>query len=265
MPPLRRAIAFALTLVPLVANAAGRIDQIRARGKLIVSVKNDARRPHQDPAHVQKRGFEIELTRAITRHILGDDSRLELRLVPRPVRLPMLSAGVVDLVVSMIPMTPDNMSQCDFSHPYFSSGLSLLVPADARSPTLADLAGKTVAFRRQSFNDYGAELQRVADEHGVKLTIRYYASADEAANAVARGEAVAVGGNFVDLDAYRKAHAGFSLSTKLLEERRVGVAVRKGEADLLRLVNETIDDLKRSGELKRLTEKWQLPYLLPPT
>ncbi|HXU74446.1 MAG TPA: transporter substrate-binding domain-containing protein [Polyangia bacterium] len=262
---LGRVAALAVLLYPLVAGATGKVEQIRARGKLIVSVKNDAKRSHKDPAHFQKRGFEVELAHLLARHILGDESRVELKILARPFRLPFLMNGSVDLVISMIPITAENTSKVDFSHPYFSSGMSLLVPANAPSLTLADLAGKTVAFRKQSYNDYGGELERFAAEHGVKVTIRYYPSFDAAVKAVASGEAVAMGGNFIDLDAYRNEHAGFVVNDKLLEERRVGVAVRKGDDDLLKLVNETIDDLKRTGELKRLTDKWHLPYLLPAT
>lgn len=260
---LTRAIALAMLLAPAIAGADGKLDQIRARGKLIVSVKNNKDGPHKDPAHFQKRGFEIELAHLLARRILGDEAGVELRILPRPARLLYLSSGSVDLVISMVPVTNENMTQCDFSHPYFSAGLSLLVPARARPLALKDLAGKTIAFREQSFNDYGAELQRIADEGGVKLTVRYYPSFEDAVDAVHKGEAVAMGGNFVDLDAYRKAHAGFSVNAKLLEERRVAVAVRKGDSDLLGIVNQTIDDLKRTGELKRLTQKWHLPYLLP--
>src|SRR5262249_41886866 len=83
-------------------------------------------------------------------------------------------------------------------------------------------AGKTIAFRKQSFNDYGGELQRVADEHGIHVTIRYYASFDEAARALAGGEAAALGGNFVDLDAYRATHAGFVVNDQLPEDRAGG-------------------------------------------
>ena len=76
--------------------------QIRVRGKLIFSVKNDAKHEHKDPAHYQKRGFEVDLVHAIARRLFGDESRVELRLLARPVRLPMLAAGAVDLVVSMV-------------------------------------------------------------------------------------------------------------------------------------------------------------------
>ena len=259
----KRWIVAAIVLGSTTANAAGKVEQIRARGKLIISVKNDAKKPHKDPAHFNKRGFEIELAHAITRRIMGDESKVELRILARPVRLPMLSSGAVDLVISMIPVTPDNAGQCEFSHPYFSSGLSLLLLDRAEPISLNDLAGKTIAFRKQSFNNYAAELQRIGDERGVKLTIRTYPTFEEAVNAVSRGEAAAMGGNFVDLDTFRKPNAGFKVNAQLLEELRVAVAVRKGDADLLQIVNETIDNLKKTGELKRMTEKWQLPYLLP--
>jgi len=245
-------------LVPVAAHA-GKVDEIRARGKLIVSVKNDAKKPHKDPAHAQKRGFEVELARAIAKRILGDDSKVEFRNLPRPSRLPMLAAGAVDLVLSMVPVTDDNARQCALSHPYFSSGLSLLLRDDAHTMTLADLAGKTVAFRKQSFNDYGAEMRRIA---GATVDVRYYPSFEAAAAAVKAGQAAAMGGNFVDLDAWRAKHTGFKVNAELLEERRVAVAVKKGDDDLLGVVNEVIDELRKSGELRRMIEKWRLPYLL---
>jgi putative glutamine transport system substrate-binding protein len=258
-----RALGVALFLLPMAVEASGKVEQIRARGKLIVSVKNDAKKPHKDPAHFQKRGFEVELAEVLAQRIVGDRSKLELKILARPARLPFLALGNVDLVVSMIPITAENESQCALSHPYFSSGLSLLLKSTGQSMKLADLGGKTVAFRKQSFNDYGGELRRVAQARGIEVTVKYYPSFEAAADAVARGEAAAMGGNFIDLDTYRAAHEGFMVNDQLLEERRVGVAVRKGDADLLKLVNDAIDELRRTGELKRMTEKWHLPYLLP--
>ncbi len=262
---LARLIPAVLILTASAASANSSVEQIRARGKLIVSVKNDAPHSHKDPAHANKRGFEIELAQAIAQRLFGGGSHLELRLLARPVRIPMLATGAVDLVISMIPVTAENARLCDLSHPYFSSGLSLLTKASTHPTELADLEGKSIAFRKQSFNRHGAELQRIADASGIKVTIQFFDTFDQAVNAVTKGEVAAMGGNFVDLDAYRGGHPGFQVNTKLLEEQQVAVAVKKGDADLLRFVNETVDDLKRTGELKRMTEKWHLPYLLPPS
>jgi putative glutamine transport system substrate-binding protein len=258
----RIALVVALVAACTAAARADRLADIRARGRLIVSVKNDAKHPHKDPAHFDKRGFEVELAHTLAQKIVGDGDKLELRMLARPVRLPMLAAGQVDLVVSMIPVTPENEAMVDFSHPYFASGLTLLVKAGAPKLALADLAGKTVAFRKQSFNDHGGELLRISKEHGVTVAVRYYPSMDAAAEAVTRGEAAAVGGNFVDLSAYAREHAGFAVDATLLEPRQVAVAVKKGEPALLRAVNDTIDGLRASGALARLATRWHLPYLL---
>lgn len=260
-----RSAAVALVVVVASAPAArgDRLADIVARGTLVVSVKNDAKHAHKDPAHFDKRGFEVELAHRLAKKILGDEKKLELRMLPRPVRLPMLAAGSVDLVVSMIPVTPENAAQADFSHPYFAEGLSLLLRAGSPPLTLAALDGKTIAFRKQSFNDHGGELLRLATARGVHVAVRWFPSSAAAAQAVARGEVAAMGGNFVDLDAYRKDHPGFTVDASLLDEHSVAVAVKKGEPALLRAVNDAIDELRRSGELKRLIAAWHLPYLLP--
>ena len=255
------AVAALVAILPTAARA-DRLADIRARGRLIVSVKNDAKHPHKDPAHFDKRGFEVELAHALARRILGDAGKLELRMLARPVRLPMLAAGSVDLVVSMIPVTAENATFADFSHPYFASGLSLLVRAGAAPPTLAALAGKTIAFRKQSFNDPGAELARAAEARGVAVAVRYLPSMAEAAQALARGEVVAIGGNSVDLEAWAREHAGFTVDTALFPREEVAVAVKKGEPALLRAVDDEIDELRRSGALAALTARWHLPYRL---
>jgi putative glutamine transport system substrate-binding protein len=239
---------------------AGQLETIRARGKLIVSVKNDANRPHKDPAHQEKRGFELDLTRALAKKLVGDESKVELKLISRPSRLPMLGMGNVDLVISMIPINAENQRQYDLSHPYFESGLALLVTKGSPTNGIDGLKDTMVAVLQQGFNNYGTEIERAAQKRNLKLKTRYYPSFDDAAQAVARGEASAMVSNFVDLSAYAKTHPEYRIV--FLEPRLHAVAVKKGEATLLRAVDETIDSLKRSGELKRMTEKHQLPYLL---
>ena len=44
--------------------------------------------------------------------------------------------------------------------------------------------------------------QKLADKRGIKLATRYYPTFDDAAQAVARGEAAAMVSNYVDLEAY---------------------------------------------------------------
>src|SRR4051812_19199755 len=220
------ALIGAVALAPTVAHADAKLDEIRARGRLVISVKNDAKRVHKDPAHQQKRGFEVELAHALARRIVGDESKVELRILSRPTRLPMLGVGAVDMVISMIPINAENQKLYDLSHPYFASGVSLMARQDATATGLADLEGKTVAVLKQSFNNFGVELQRIAEERGLHVTTRYYPTFTAAAAAVSSGEAAAMVSSLVDFDAFMKDHPGYKLIGKS-EPRACAVAVKK--------------------------------------
>src|SRR5262249_43402397 len=94
----------AATVLATTASAAT-VDEIRARGRLVVSLKREgaaAPSVHHDPAHFQKRNFEVALARAIAKKVLGDPERIELKTLPRAVRLFAVADGRVDLCISMI-------------------------------------------------------------------------------------------------------------------------------------------------------------------
>lgn len=73
--------AFALAISN--ATAANDPTAIRARGRLIVSVKNqgaNAQSAHNDPAHFEKRGMELELAHALAARLLADPQKIELKM-----------------------------------------------------------------------------------------------------------------------------------------------------------------------------------------
>ena len=96
-----RNLVAALLVVGVVAaaHADPALDRIAARGYAVVSVKNEGRRrqdAHKDPAHFQKRDFEVALAREIAAALPGDPKKLELRMMRRPERLPAVAEGRVD-------------------------------------------------------------------------------------------------------------------------------------------------------------------------
>src|SRR5580693_9060957 len=91
-----------LLMLGLALPARGDLSQIRQRNRLVVSLKKsgdvDPRR-HQDPLHFQKRSFELELTTALARRLLGEGHRPEIVELRGTERLTALTAGQVDLVI----------------------------------------------------------------------------------------------------------------------------------------------------------------------
>jgi ABC-type amino acid transport substrate-binding protein len=248
-----------LWLALLLAVTPTTLEQIRARGKLVVSVKNEGvpqPQLHHDPAHFQKRGFELELARAIAARVVGSPDKLELRLLPRRERLPALAAGKVDLVISMIRVQP--APDIAYSIPYFSGGLVMLVAKPGKIAKVADLAGGHIGIVNAHANDPTADVTQILAERKLECTIDHFDRVEDAARALAGGKIRAIVGQAANLEAWARAHADTRIAEEPLRHDDFAVALRKGDDDLRALVDEVIRKLGKSGELARMARKWQL-------
>jgi putative glutamine transport system substrate-binding protein len=249
-------VRFALVLLFAGNAAAATVEQIRARGRLVVSVKSEgaaAPLSHHDPAHFQKRNFELAIARAIAKKVLGDADKLELKQMPRAVRLHAVAEDRVDLCISMIAVTEERRLQVDFSRPYFTDGLALLT-RDQKMRSLAGLAGKRLLALRQTANDPAAELKRRASARGAQFSLERVGSFAEGAERIAAGTADGLVSHAANIEAWLPTHPGFSRTPLLLRED-FAVALKKGNAPLRRLVDEAIDELERSGALLALQKQ----------
>jgi ABC-type amino acid transport substrate-binding protein len=268
------AIALALLVSSSArANAAadaspGRLPVIRERGKLLISVKNhgpDVADVHRDPAHFQKRAFELELAYAIGRRVFGvADPKIAFKQMPRPQRLQALANREVDLVISMLAVPDSPTPPIRYSHPYLGGALALMAKPGRSFDSLRALAGTRVGAVRESVHDPGAELAQLAVGHGLKVDVVYFGSFTDAALALDKDEIVAVASLNANVDAFIVRDRRFVRAPLMLAPRAFAVAVRDADDDLLALVNDVIDDLRRRGELERMAERARLSYLAPP-
>ena len=243
----------------LLLLAPSAVQQIRARGRLIVSVKNEGvPQPalHRDPAHFQKRGFELELARAIAASIVGSPEKLELRLLPRRDRLPALVAGKVDMVISMI--RRDSSPDVAFSVPYFTGGLVMAVRRDGGCASVAELEGGHVGIVQAHANDPTAEVRAILDQRKLSVTIEHFDRIDDAARALQKGRIRAIVGQKANLEAWLRDHAEVVIAAEKIRHDEFAVALRKGDDELRALVDGAIRKLEKSGELERMTKKWRL-------
>lgn len=250
-----------ISVHPPMVLAGGRLDEIRSRDVLRVSVKNEGavtRTEHNDPAHFQKRNFEIELASLIAGRILGDEKKLDLQVFKRRYRLPAVADGTVDVGISMFPVTGENRALVDFSMPYYSGGLAVLQKSGAPIQALADLDGKRIAAMEEKSHDPGGELQALAAAQGATVEIEYVSRFEDGIGMIESGEAAGMVAMHANLDAFiADGHPDYHRSP-LLSHEEYAVAVRKGDDDLLAIVNEVIAELKDSGKLATMLAKYQL-------
>jgi len=95
-------------------------------------------------------GYDVQVARRFAELAFGKTNRVSLTCVTTPSRIPTLTSGRVDMIISTLTWTQARADQIDFSIPYYSATGRLMVPNDSSINTTADLKGKTISTTRGS-------------------------------------------------------------------------------------------------------------------
>lgn len=162
-----------------------------------------------------------------------------------------MDAGRIDTVINEVEYSEERALKYDFSQPYTYIHGALMVKGDNEEiKTFEDLDGKKAAQNLTS--SWG----RMAEEYGAELV---------GVDAVAQTVDLLLTGR---ADATLNVETAFSDYLKKNPDADVKVVawteevssslipVKKGNEDLLKAINEAIDELRESGELAELSEKY---------
>lgn len=124
------------------SNVAEDVAAIKKRGVLRVGVKNVTKGfGYQDPATGKFSGMEVDLGEALAKK-LGVD--VEYTPVTAATRTALLDSGDIDMVAATFTITPERKNSWDFTTPYYTDHVGVLVEKASGLKTLADLKGKVV-------------------------------------------------------------------------------------------------------------------------
>jgi len=229
---------------------AGGLDDARSRGKLLVGVKTDFPPFGYLDAAGKPQGFDVDVARYLARALFEDEGRLELVPVTSGSRIPFLYSEWIDMIVATMSVTEDRKRVLDFSDPYFSSASLLLVPAGSAVRGIEDLGGKTVAVLEGSVQE--KDLEQVAP--GAKRVA--FKNVDEAVQALKTKKVDALCQDDMLVLALAKEKRDLKVTGKPILPRPYAIAVRKGDDQALRWVNEKLSAMKKDGTYDRLKEKY---------
>ncbi|HEV3087339.1 MAG TPA: ABC transporter substrate-binding protein [Candidatus Elarobacter sp.] len=258
----RRAIltatcALAATLVlgglaPSRAADDNSVDAIKKRGVIKIGVKYDA--PpfgSLNPQTNQVTGFDVDVARAIAKKIFGSPDKVELVQVKSDNRIPLVQNGDIDAFVATATITPARMKTIDFSNVYYRAGQSLLVKKGSPVKTYKDLDGKGVCSVQGSTPEQ--TIRRLVPKANV-VTFETY---PECLTALRGGRVDAVTTDNVILGGFQAQDPNnLELVGGLFTFEPYGIGIRKGNASLTKAINETLADLKKSGEYAKLHQNW---------
>jgi len=168
-----------------------------------------------------------------------------------------LDNGKYDAVMSSVTITDDRKKTMDFSTPYVNAGQILTVRTETEGvESLADLKGKTVGAQIGTTGAF--EIDKMKDQY--KITEKTY---DEAGLAFAdlankRIDAVVIDTPVAANYALQAAEYKGKLKMvgKAFTEEYYGVAVKKGNAKVLDVINAGLKKVLDAGDNKAIEDKW---------
>ncbi len=217
-----------------------------------VRILNDAvNPPFESGEGTSVQGFDVDIGNEV-----GKDLGYEVKWVKAPFdRLfDILNNGEAELIISAIPITPERKKLFAMSEPYFDTGTTIVRRKDKTGiKALADLSGKKVGVQSGTTGDAFMASQKTASN----ATTVKFSTLDDALGALNRGELDAVVGNETILlySTYKSFPNTISTGARLTDEK-FAIVARKNDKELIAKVNETLERLKKSGEIENLKVKW---------
>ncbi|WP_063001179.1 glutamate ABC transporter substrate-binding protein [Nocardia mikamii] len=234
------------------------LDAVRARGRLLVGLDPGSNLfSFRDPISGTLAGFDVDVAAEIARDLFGDPRRIEYRILGSADRERALQDHSVDVVVKTMTITCDRRQRVDFSTTYLMSHQRVLAVKGSGITSMADLAGKRVcAVGGTTSLDRIRHIQPTA----AIMTVPTWADClvvlqQRQVDAISTDDALLAG--LAAQDPYADV-VGPALS-----DEPYGVGVPKGNDDMVRFVNATLQRLRTDGTWDRLYQHWLAPALGP--
>lgn len=168
--------------------------------------------------------------------------------------IPSLQTGKVDVIISSMTITDERAKTIDFSNPYAHSYLALLINKDSKVNSTEDLNQKGMVVDVKK----GTTGYIYATKNLTKATVNALSSENSCVTEVTQGKADAF--IYDQLTIYRENQENKGNTKAILipfqNSENWGIAVKKGNKELMININEFIKDYKSKGGFNKLTNKY---------
>ena len=226
------------------------LNQVKERGTLRVGLEGTYPPFSYQGDDGKLTGFEVEFAQELAQHL---GVKADLKPTKWDGMLASLDAKRIDVVINQVTISDVRKKKYDFSTPYTVSGVQALVKKGNEDTIKKpeDLKGKKVGvglgtnyeeWLRQT--EQGVDVRTYDDDPTKYQDLR-----------VGRIDAILVD-RLAALDLVKKPNNTLAVAGPAFSRLESGVALRKGNEDLLKAVDDAIAAMQKDGSLKALSEKW---------
>ena len=192
------------------------------------------------------KGIDVEIAQAI-----ADDLGKELVIEDMAFDsiITAVQSGKADIGLAGMTIDEDRLKNVDFSDTYTTAKQVIIVKKGSDITTVDGLEGKIIGVQLGTTGDIYANDVKDA-------TVERYNKGFEAVQALSQGKIDAV---IIDIEP-AKVFVSQSEDIEILEEEfaveEYAIAIKKGNEELQKQINESLDKLKESGELQTIIDKY---------
>lgn len=160
-----------------------------------------------------------------------------------------VDAGKADLGLAGLTVTEDRLMNVNFSDPYTTATQVVIVKDDSPITSPNDLEGKKI----------GVQLGTTGDQYAGDIkdaTVERYNKGFEAVQAMTQGKIDAVIIDREPAKVFVEQNEGIKMLDEAYTEEEYAIAIKKDNDELLKKVNTALEDLKSSGELQKILDKY---------
>ncbi|EIF34391.1 periplasmic component of amino acid ABC-type transporter/signal transduction system [Burkholderia sp. Ch1-1] len=254
-----RTCAFALVAAVSVSHAAhaASAEEIKARGYLSVATEDDYT-PFEFVADGKNTGYDNDLL-ALVRKKIGVD--VKQQVMPWSGILPGVTTGKYDMALTAVLVTDERKKTFDFASPTCEAVTFYAVKKGSTIKSPDDLVGKVVGAETGSamladLKLFNEELKKKHGGNGLKQIVEYQ-SYPEAYQDLGLGRVDAVANTQISLNSLVKTRPDtFVVGQAIGKPTYIAWAVKKGNSDVLKMVDAALLELRKSGEMYQLQQKW---------
>lgn len=230
--------------------AADLLEEVKANGSLKVGLEGTYPPFNFQDEKGQLTGFEVDLANALAEEL---GVKAEFQPTKWDGILAALESKRLDVVINQVTISEERKQKYDFSTPYTLSGIQALTrKADAdRIKSAADLAGKKVGV------GLGTNYEQWLKENVPQADIRTYDDDPTKFQDLNVGRIdVILVDRLAAFEMVEKTGDRLAVAGDAFSRQESGIALRKGNPQLLAAIDAAIAKLRADGTLKQLSEKW---------
>jgi polar amino acid transport system substrate-binding protein len=238
------------------ASRADGLKDIQARGYMTTATEDDFR-PFEFVEDGVSKGYDNDVLTEVKKSL---PFQVRQEILPWAGILPGVTTGKYDVAVTAVLVTAVRKPTFDFASPVAESTTFYATKAGTDIKTAADLNGKTVGA--QAGSAMLADLQAFDTElkakggAGLKKIVEY-PSNPEAYQDLALGRTDAVVNTEINLRSLIEERKGvFALGQAVAKPVYIAWALKKGNDDTVKTIDDALLAMRKSGKLYELQEKW---------